>query len=32
MELCGGECATLSRLEILKRDDLPDAEMEEDDE
>jgi len=23
MELCGGECATLSRLEILKRDDLP---------
>jgi hypothetical protein len=23
MELCGGECATLSRLEILKREDLP---------
>jgi len=28
MELCGGECATLSRLEILKRDDLPEEDRE----
>lgn len=32
MELCGGECATLSRLEILKREDLADADGGEEDE